>query len=210
MYCILYLRTMIHFLKNGNVLIVSLISFLLLLLIPRQIPIPHFMYFQSMYPFFLIGFLSNRYDLLHKINIPQIRRLIIAISALTFSALYFIYKKEDFFYFFIRISTKQWIISYGMMLLAGFSGIVLSYYASSWLSHKDNRIIHWLSEVGRYTLAIYMMQGVLCLLADKSAIVIRNQYVLFGCAIAVFIFLILLINLIRKNKTGSLLFLGKK
>lgn len=187
LYSILWYRLFRYLLPKYNTLIISTISLMVAMLIPRGIPVPpHFAAFQSMYPFFLIGLISKEYNLLNKLKLSKWNSTIMFCSLIVFLILYFLYDKENFFYFFILISTPKWIESYLMMLIAGTTGILICYMAAELLARKNTAVIKWTAEIGKYTFAIYMMQGVLCKIAEYLKYGIYNQFVLFGIALIVF------------------------
>lgn len=209
MYSILWFRLFRIILPKLNLALVSAASFVVLMLIPRDIFVPHFMSFQSMYPFFLMGFISKRYNLLSKFQTSSYKWLIVVLSFLVFASLYIVYRKENFFYFFLLISTPEWIKSFIMMLIAGFVGIIISYSIADTIAHKNNPIIKWTAEIGKYTFAIYMIQGILCKITDYTHYEIFNQFVLLAIALAVFLLLSELTLFLRKFRSAAKYLLGK-
>lgn len=103
----------------------------------------------------------------------------------------------------------MWIKAYIMMLFAGISGIILCYFGAEYIAERDNSAIKLVAEIGKYTFAIYMMQGVLCQIANYLHYVIFNQFILFTIAVIVFIFLFGVIHFLSEFKMPSKYLLGK-
>lgn len=209
MYSILWFRLFRIILPKLNLAVVSAASFVVLILIPRDIFVPHFMSFQSMYPFFLMGLISKENNLLSKFKTSRYKWLIVVLSLIVFSLLYMVYRKENFFYFFLLISTPEWIKSFIMMLFAGSAGIIICYLIADTIAYKENPIIKWTAEVGMYTFAIYMIQGILCKITDYTHYEIFNQYVLLAIGLAVFLLLSELTLFLRKFRSVAKYLLGK-
>lgn len=163
MYSVIFYRAVNHILKNG-VFVVSVISFALIMIIPRTFPIPGFIEIQSMYPFFILGLNAREYNLIGKLVTSQIKFVVVPLCILAFTYLYSKYQYENFFYLFRFISTYDWLKSYAMMIIAAVSAIILILLAARRLSSlkQHHIILDFMTNIGQFTLSIYLMQGVLC------------------------------------------------
>lgn len=133
--------------------------------------------------------------------------MFIALAA--FTALYIcMTRKEDFFYYFILVSTQRWLILYGAMIIAGAAGIILSVLVARWLTLRD-LFPDFIVRIGQYTLSIYLMQGLLCKIADLNSFERGPWWLYLAIAVVVFLCLGYCSLLCAKNKYTSKFLLGK-
>ncbi|MDE6575376.1 MAG: acyltransferase family protein [Muribaculaceae bacterium] len=210
LYSVLFFRFFYYLFKKIGFAWVSLISLIAIMLIPRWLPVPHFMYTQSMYPFFVLGLISKEYEIFPKIYCSRLKTSIAILSIAVFATLYCVYtEKEDFFYYYVLISTSQWLLWYGLMIIAGVCGILILSFAGRRLT-KLGLIPDSLIQIGQYTLSIYLMQGVLCKLAEYKDWDREDWYVYLFIAIFIFILLGSMAILLSRFKLTSKIFLGKQ
>ena len=118
-----------------------------------------------MYPFFILGYLFFNYDIFSKLLKFKFITILVAsiflVCLITCDSSNFMYVKPQLLD--IWNSNNHFIglfKYYGFMILAGLSGIYLSYFAILKFT-EYSKLFALLKDVGKYTFAIYMMQGII-------------------------------------------------
>lgn len=184
-----------------------LISLLIVILVPFNIPIPHILYYKAMYPFFVGGLIFYKYDLFD--FIVSYKKVFIALLSLIFIGCYYWYDYNNVFYFFKQLPLNQCISSYLHMLISGFCGICLIYILVKFLGggkHKYTKIMMYL---GQYTFGLYMLQGIVFKIVENNNLFITNYLLLSLIAIGGFASMCLCIYLISHSEFLSKHLLGK-
>ncbi len=206
MYSISWLK-MFNWLCRSRLALVGIVSYVVLMLIPRSFPVPHFMYFQSMYIFFIMGLLFKQFNWGQLLVKRYVIALLIAFVGYV-SALFFI-KKESSFYFFLLIDNIDYIKSYLLAIWSGLCGISLLYVGLMKIVPVNKGFWKWLATTGQYTLSIYMMQGVLCELATHIGMNIKSQILVFSISVMVFVALASLSIYLKSVPLAAKYILGK-
>lgn len=208
MFSIIWLKLFIrvtNLWNNKNLYLPCIISLIVVLLIPRTIHVPFFMYSQSMYVFFVAGVLFSHYK--NRIGITKNTFFIILTLLVIYIPSLFFIQKERSFYFFSLITNHNYYLSYLLMLISGLSGIAICYIIAKYtIIIKKIAILEF---VGQYTLPIYLMQGVLCLIGTNSNIHITNLYFDFLLAVGIFSILSAICKIFTLNALTSKFILGK-
>ena len=199
-------------LKQSIALICSL---LLLFLIPDTPFIPCLASFKAMYPFFLLGLMFRERGWLEIVYVHK--RIVLPIALLIILVGWCFYKGTWSFYYFPSTPFPNVVYYYMLMLVFGSAGIGCLYIICKevWKRYCSNSFVLRLAELGQYTLAIYMIQGVFVEVADcyQEQLAISNQLLLTLISIIASIVLIVIISFfilwIRRNKKLSLYCLGK-
>lgn len=184
-----------------------LASWALLLLVPLHWPIPHLLNCKAMYPFFLLGYLARRHGWTDSLLAHW--RVSLAAAAAVFAAVYACYDGSLAFYYMATQTPAQQLISYVLMLLGGTAGFVLCLLFSHALTRGEGRAVRFLKFAGQYTLALYMMQGVVMTLLDHFALQLHSQPLYWLAAVALFLLLTLLVAACTRSRLLSAYLLGK-
>ena len=208
------------FVKLGEMLhvkrvIILLISFALLLIIPDTSFIPCLSSFKAMYSFFLLGMLFRERNWLDWMYSHKI--VVLHLSIIGYLIAFYFYKGVWSFYYFPLTPFPLVLYYYVLMIVIGIIGIALLYVTlrGVWEQKKGNNVICKFAELGSYSLAIYLIQGVVMEVADcyKKQLVIDDSCILTIVAIATSVFLTALISFIimhiKKSKCLSAYLLGK-
>ena len=184
-------------------------SLIVVMLLPRELPLPHLTSFQAMYPFFVGGVLAYRYDLLAWLRKHSWGALVASIAVLV--ACYMTYRGSHVFYFFKYMPARVYFAAYGHLLLGGFASIV-AMYTTTWL--LEARCSKWrttslMARIGKYTLGIYLLQGLFVEVAKRYDIKIACSAVQWLLAIGVFTICAGAVYGISRTKHLSKWLLGK-
>jgi len=184
LYSIIWLRVFLFvFKKAPSLLLPCLISLSILLIIPKSI---HFINFIAMYVFFIAGVLAKHYDFTEQIN--RHIRIILPISIFIYITSFLLFTKEICFYNFYYLHGLEYLIGYLLMLLGGLSAIILLYYIikNAYYYNILPKLWNTCAIIGQYTLPIYLIQGILCVIAGLFKINEPNLYINFGASILIF------------------------
>jgi len=206
MYSIGWLRVF-NWLCRSRLALAGIVSYVVLMLIPRALPIPHFMYFQSMYIFFIVGLLFKQFNWGQLLVKKYVITILIALTGYV-STLFFI-KKDTSFYFFLLIDNIDYIKSYLLTICSGICGIMLLYVGIMKIVPVNNEFWKWLAMVGQYTLSIYMMQGVLCEIATHIGMSLKSHILDFSISVIVFVALASLSIYLKSVPLAAKYILGK-
>lgn len=159
--------------------------------------------------------LSSKFGLLEKLYAH--RKYALFFSALIYFIGALFFKGTWSFYYFSQTRLPQLAYYYVFLLITGLTGIIFLYLISRliWVRYNRSKLISTLASLGQFSLAIYLMQGILVEIADcyKEQLTIGNHYVLTAVAIVASIVITGVIcwtvNKIVKSKFLSAYLLGK-
>ena len=182
--------------------------------------VPHIHYFKAMFPLFVIGYGLNGIKFFDKCK-PFTKSLAL-ICAVTYLGISLVYQGEWSFYFFGLTPMPYLAYYYVLMIIVAMCGIVaLYYFCAFYLSHRsvkskfNNKIVKAITDLGSYTLAIYMIQGILMSVLDcyRNEIRITNNVVNYLVSIVLSIVFMtsiyFIIHLVLKSELVSRYLLGK-
>lgn len=193
--------------------LVLIIVCLLLYLIPRpNFPFSLYItYLQGMFPFFITGWCFKEFKIMERLKRNNIVILIITIPLMILSIMWF--SKNDFIYFQNFSYVNNPIHIYEVFLIecklyiGGIIGIVLTIVLFQEL-HKFS-IIDNLQWIGKETLGIYLIQGVIFnVFLVNYCPQIRNDFFYFLVSILITTACYYTAKLLKRSRFGSLI-LGK-
>ena len=184
-----------------------LLSLIILLCIPRTWPIPHLVYFQAMYSFFICGYFCRKYNILEYIKQHKLSTTLL--SLVIFIVCYVLYKGDYLFFRFAKLDNLHFIFCYLLMLAGGGSGTILFYLLSIWIGKFNNKFTSLIGYLGQYTFSVYMVQGVLFAWVTKQDFDIHNNIIYIILSIALYAVLCLIVHLLSKWKITARFLLGK-
>lgn len=146
-------------------LITMLLLWILTFLLPRpMLPFNLYItYLQGMFPFFILGWIFYKFNLISTIKKYSFPIFLISSALLILIITYTI--KDDFIYFqnydiwFKKKSLLNVVKAEGWLVIGGIVGIIATFSSFSLLKHT--RIIDYIRPVGKQTLGIYLIQGVI-------------------------------------------------
>ena len=189
-----------------NIVLITLLSFIISFIPVEYVPLPGFTFFRSLLLFFVIGFYCKQQDLLRKIY-NNCKYLLPAI-AIVFVLCLILYSGKNSFYFFSRMNPLEHIQYFTLMLAAGLSGISICYclirlYVTKC---KENKFI---MIAGRYTFAMYMIQGVVFSAMSYCNIALNSYLLSWLLALGIFVAINVLIKFLKRFRFTSAMLLGK-
>ena len=209
--------------KGMNTLTSELLMLIAILFVSFLIPngtVPHIHYFKAMFPLFIIGYGQSSIKFFDKCK-PFAKSLAI-ICTLTYLGISLIYQGKWSFYYFGLTPMPNLAYYYVLMILVAMFGIVALYYLCDYYlkyrsdkSKFGNKIVKAITELGSYTLAIYMIQGVLMAVLNcyKDEIRITSNWANYTVSIVLsvvfMIFIYYMIQLVSKSEFLSRYLLGK-
>ena len=205
------------FMKIGggkNDVLILLISLGTVFILPNT-HIPHMLYFKAMYPFFILGYIVRKYKLFDQLKERERSLLVLLIPLYILSSV--LYKGSDSFYYFGLTPFPRVIGNYLVMIFVGIMGITILYVLSSIVVRRfaNKSPIIYISKMGQYTLAIYMLQGIITEVLDcfQNELKIDDSYlettVALGASICIILCICVVVNWIKRNHFLSTYFLGK-
>ena len=114
-----------------------------------------------MYLFFVFGFWIAAYDWQDKIHFFTYWKQGLAVFVLSYLAFsYMPWPPMDFWYDFKYFSMIQLLVNDGLKMILGISGSFLAFVAAHRIEVfiKGNRLYNWMTNQGRFTLDIYLLQ----------------------------------------------------
>lgn len=220
LYCSFYSWAFVKLGERINIspwgrMMLLVLSMFILIPIPDTKFIPHLYYFKAMYPFFLLGLGSRRFQLLNRAY--EKRKIVLPVCILGYFICFMFFKGNYSFYCFALTPFPQVAIIYLLMLVAGCIGII-GIYCFARRVYEQKKKKQWLVKLtgyGQYTLAIYMIQGFVVEIMDcyPDYLCISNSLLLTIVAVILSFILtilcVIIVDLFRKNKTVSAYLLGK-
>lgn len=186
-----------------------LIAYIAVMLMPRNLPLPHLASFQAMLPFFIGGVMFSRYRVAEWLVKHKITISVVCLIAVV--GCYVTYKAGGVFYFFKYMPTDVYIKYYAHLLVAGAATITLLYLlAEGIVKHfGSSAIVKWGAHIGQLTLGMYLTQDLFVEVAQQYNISIPQPILQLLLGIAVFMASIAIVKLISISRTLSRLMLGK-
>lgn len=198
---------------NQNVLVGT--SILLVLLIPNIKYILNADYLKCMYPFFCMGYLLKKNEFVYKYiyNRGGYFLLFLAIY------LFFTFYTTDFSFMymlkldlFIDSSTGNlgWnYVNLFVLFVVGMSGIFVLFYIGNEL--LKNREFAFIQDVGKYTLSIYLLQGIIFnAFFTKYQFFLHNNLIYFCISVVLLLLCYYSLRFAEYSNITAFLFLGKK
>ena len=184
-------------------------SIVVVMLLPRELPLPHLTSFQAMYPFFVGGALAYRYDLLKWLRKHSWGALAASIAILV--ACYMTYRGSHVFYFFKYMPARLYFTAYGHLLLGGFASVVAMYIVTWRLAERCEKwsSTRLMADIGKYTLGIYLLQGLFVEVAKRVDTTITCSAVQWLIAVGVFTICAAMVYGISRTKHLSKWLIGK-
>lgn len=182
-------------------------AFWIILLFMPFWPIPHLLSHKAMFPFFVFGYMLRQYEVVPLLM--RHRAWSFSLAGLLFLGVFFCFSGEDSFYYFASMSKAQYAISYLLMLLGGISGFIICLMLSMQIGKKENKLTLFLKYAGQYTLAMYMMQGLVMKILGACHLHIYSEAIYFSSALLLFFSLSLIIFFCTKSEILSKYLLGK-
>lgn len=179
--------------------------------------VPHIHYFKSMFPFFHYGYGLRRIQFFDKLR-PHTVTAMVA-SGLLYLVILLVYRGKWSFYYFGMTSFPQLTYYYLLMIVVGFAGIVFFYYVTEFFfTHSNERpvivgkMVSVAAKMGGFTLAIYLMQGILMSVLEcfEEKLRLSTNWINYGVSlISAAAFMVLayyIIGILQRNKWLSCYF----
>ena len=168
----------------------------------------------TMYPFFCIGILINKYRNI----IFKYHKLLIGVSSLCFISMLFFWKGEYTMYIspFCPIQYSKLELSFSNLWIAifrffiGLSGVFLFLLVCKSVSDKfkSNKHLIKFSEIGKYTMGIYILQFYIVESYRLIPFISEGNPIFFNLIFTPGISCVCVIRLIQKNKMLNFILLG--
>lgn len=215
---------LIRMIYNGKYsLTMELLLLTAILFVSFLIPngtVPHIHYFKAMFPLFIIGYGLSSIKFFDKCK--SIAKCLAIICFVIYLGVSLVYQGKWSFYYFGLTPMPYLAYYYVLMILVAMCGIVaLFYFCNYYLTHRSgkskfgNKIVKAITELGGYTLAIYMIQGVLMAVLNcyKDEIRITSNWANYTVSIVLSVVFMLLIyymiQFVLKSEFLSRYLLGK-
>lgn len=168
-----------------------------------------------MYPFFAIGWLAKECTLIERLVYGK--WIVGVISLITYMVGCIMVKNTWFGY---SLNLNVWESSFknehlyywAFLLIMGLAGVIFLFWGGHLIIYrlKQTRIAH-IINVGRYTLAIYLIQGVIFnAILTKYDVNLNSQLMYFLVSVVLLEIIYGAIMLFERNKYTAFLLLGKK
>lgn len=203
--------TLVHRYFKDNVFIYVILGILILFL-PEKF---NLVYIKFMYPYFVLGYLLNKYKTNFRENINIIGigcTILFVILLIGWTKDYYIYITGMSLYV-DNISNKLFIICYRYLSGLVGSGFIICIICKLYINNTN---INILNRIGKYTLGIYIIQSYIMIVLDRVIIpnfLVNNFFIynfIFTPVLATLIigFCIGISIIIKKNNYLNTIFLG--
>lgn len=130
---------------------------IIMVILPNYLYFPLYFY---MFPYFVVGFLYNKYKILDKFNKIRKNYLVMIIVIIIFGIALSFYNYDSYIYTssLSILNNKRQILIDLYRYIIGFLGIIMVVYISSFIYEKcKNKIIRLIEKIGKLSMGIYIL-----------------------------------------------------
>lgn len=205
--CILCVWIFTHIFTRQKLIIALAIALTTIVLIPTKLfPVMADSEFKALFVFFILGIVFRVYNLNEYLKKYSLYLAIASLVVFVLTSLFF--SAHDMFYYFAAMTPAEIIVPYLKMLIGGMSGIILLMDIVQKLTKYSSLITNQTALLGRYTLGIYLLQGVYFKYLNFNPISENNFLIQLGVSIIIFIICGICTLIFSKNVVLSAILLG--